>query len=992
MSRVVHTNIWSAYGYARKAGYEGTEEEFEQGLKKSAEAAGNAEESAYTASEAATEAAAARDAAAQSAESASTSEGNALEYANSAAQVLRDAQAVAQTVNAKATEAAGSASRAENYAQTATTKASEAATAAGTATTAATSASGSAQAADASATAAAASETNAAASASSASTSAGSASESADDAAESAAAAQAVKDSIPADYSQLSADVTDLKSDIIKKSYYNYKLDLVWTSGYRIAPNGTVATSTQSSATLDYYPVEKDDTIIAYVHSPGAANVVAVYDINKNFIESFTVANSFAPKKYAITQNGFIRFSNEFGVISAPYAYIERAYKTNDELENEINQSKTDTAKNTGKMPLVWTDGCRIGTDGGFYSNSTSEATKDYYQVTKDQIIILNLFASGVANVALYNEQLEFVSRFNVTTVGETYIVPQNGYMRFSNEKVLVAEPFVKIFSNYLSVEEIEEKLTEIETDTNKIPYIENSIDDIYEKIGETPGSKEYTHTISGIVLRLPSNVKDVTITPSTGVVITGHNLLNTAQYKANKILNDSGTEVSDGSSFYFDSPIPIKNVSRIFTTVPIQRFYYFDQNMQWLGRSGVYSENVTSRAIPLISNLAYIKIQSSYSLFPGNPETAVVSLDGNLKYTPYQTNTVGMVYEEGGVAYSNSFDSIEIIYTDSRPLCFPDFWQPNSADSGYSMPIALNQALRSNWTATDKYHYYDFLAAKFDRYIGKYANGYSVTKRFLGQDSKKTGYEIAEYTFSPAYPEHTLLLSSAMNSNEIVTVWGVARLIESLMDEDNLILKAIKDTTKIIIVPFICPSSFDTEPMYYYNANGVRINKNFNYITSWSQITGDNNPKGDYPDSEIETQILKEWVNSYAYKADLWIDCHSDHTPMSSNRHRVCYVFASDNETLALSNIAEQRIKDYYVSAGTADALTDQVFSAIEPGNVYPKTLYGYYMCGIPSIMLEQTIGTTIFGSNGSTINDIPGIKNYTAMLYMLINTLLSK
>lgn len=218
MSKKVHTNIWSAYGFAQKAGYEGTEEEFEQGLKKSAEAAENAEESASTASEAATEANAARDEAAQSAESASTSEGNALEYANSAAQVLRDAQAVAQTVNAKANEAAGSASRAENYAQTATTKASEATTAAGTATTAASSASVSAQAADASATAAAASETNAAASASSASTSAGSASESADDAAASAAAAQEVKDSIPADYTALSDEVTDLKSGLINLS------------------------------------------------------------------------------------------------------------------------------------------------------------------------------------------------------------------------------------------------------------------------------------------------------------------------------------------------------------------------------------------------------------------------------------------------------------------------------------------------------------------------------------------------------------------------------------------------------------------------------------------------------------------------------------------------------------------------------------------------------------------------------------------------------
>ena len=214
MSKKVHTNIWSAYGFAQKAGYEGTEEEFEQGLKKSAEAAENAEESASTASEAATEANAARDAAAQSAENASTSEGNALEYANSAAQVLRDAQAVAQTVNAKANEAAGSASRAENYAQTATTKASNATAAAGTATAAASSASGSAQAADASATAAAASETNAAASASNAATSAGNASASADAAAESAEEARAVQESIPEDYSQLSADVTDLKSAI----------------------------------------------------------------------------------------------------------------------------------------------------------------------------------------------------------------------------------------------------------------------------------------------------------------------------------------------------------------------------------------------------------------------------------------------------------------------------------------------------------------------------------------------------------------------------------------------------------------------------------------------------------------------------------------------------------------------------------------------------------------------------------------------------------
>ena len=84
MSRIVHTDIWSAYGYAKKAGYTGTVEEFEAGLKKSAEADDHAAASAAAAAESETNAAASATSAATSAENAALFESNAQGYASAA--------------------------------------------------------------------------------------------------------------------------------------------------------------------------------------------------------------------------------------------------------------------------------------------------------------------------------------------------------------------------------------------------------------------------------------------------------------------------------------------------------------------------------------------------------------------------------------------------------------------------------------------------------------------------------------------------------------------------------------------------------------------------------------------------------------------------------------------------------------------------------------------------------------------------------------------
>lgn len=127
MSRIVHTDIWSAYGYAKKAGYEGTEAEFCEGLKKGAEASDHAEESASQAAEAASTATTAAGNASNSAGAAATSASEAQGFANAAAGSASDASGSAALASSKADEAGEFSASAENYAEAAAGSASDAA-------------------------------------------------------------------------------------------------------------------------------------------------------------------------------------------------------------------------------------------------------------------------------------------------------------------------------------------------------------------------------------------------------------------------------------------------------------------------------------------------------------------------------------------------------------------------------------------------------------------------------------------------------------------------------------------------------------------------------------------------------------------------------------------------------------------------------------------------------------------------------------------------
>lgn len=107
--RIQDLGVFTAYGEAREAGYEGSKAEFEEGLKKAAEYTENAQASAEAAAASADDAELSAAGAAESAEDAETSAGEATQSATDAAASAGAAAGSANAASASATQAASNA-------------------------------------------------------------------------------------------------------------------------------------------------------------------------------------------------------------------------------------------------------------------------------------------------------------------------------------------------------------------------------------------------------------------------------------------------------------------------------------------------------------------------------------------------------------------------------------------------------------------------------------------------------------------------------------------------------------------------------------------------------------------------------------------------------------------------------------------------------------------------------------------------------------------
>lgn len=516
----------------------------------------------------------------------------------------------------------------------------------------------------------------------------------------------------------------------------------------------------------------------------------------------------------------------------------------------------------------------------------------------------------------------------------------------------------------------------------------------------------EESNTYDRIAFIGNENQKKICISSDVeiSVQVCGKNILDISDVSFRKIKNDSGTEIDDWNGRYNLNMIPVNPGETIYIGFGAQRVYQYDENGDWLRRTSGKEQTSIYGTFIIPDDCFFVQFQwnTADSINKETPQVERGSV--GTEYEVYKSVSVTVTTEKTEIViptYATIFSSIasftvtekgEIIYSPNDefkkaildhsiivPACLDyPIWEPSEATDEYSSAIGANQVTISITLS-------EFLSEYFDKYIGVNADGYKVTKRSIGRDSSND-YEIMEYTFRPERYNRTILISAGMNPCETSPMFGAAYLVKSIMDgTDEPGLNYLRENVRFIIIPCIVPWGFDQSPLKYYNYNGVRINKNFDYNGSWKQMPSNENP-GESADSEAETKILKAWLSQWANRAELWIDCHSD---TFGNTPRLHQVITSSSDIGAIIQPVQQRITNYYVEKGYIE---DSTASDVQPSwwtsplTNYPKTLYSEKIAGIPALMIEQYVNGTFYGSDGTHNNDSYGIKNYVLMLRAFI------
>ena len=544
--------------------------------------------------------------------------------------------------------------------------------------------------------------------------------------------------------------------------------------------------------------------------------------------------------------------------------------------------------------------------------------------------------------------------------------------------------------------------------DTYDDSEVRVSIDELKDDLSHviTKTQQEESNTYDRIAFIGNDNQKKICISSDVdiSVQVCGKNILDISDVSYRKIKNDSGIEIDDYNGRYNLNMVPVNPGETIYIGFGAQRVYQYDKNGDWLRRTGAHNQTLIYGTFIVPDDCFFVQFQWN-TVDSINKETPQVERGSvGTEYEVYKSVSVTVTTEQTEIvipAYATIFSSIasftvtekgDTIYSPNDefkkaildhsiivPACLDyPIWEPSEATDEYSSAIGTNQVTISITLS-------EFLSEYFDKYIGVNADGYKVTKRSIGRDSSNE-YEIMEYTFRPERYNRTILISAGMNPCETSPMFGAAYLVKSIMDgTEEPGLNYLRENVRFIIIPCIAPWGFDQSPLKYYNYNGVRINKNFDYNGSWKQMPSNEYP-GESADSEAETKILKAWLSQWANRAELWIDCHSD---TFGNTPRLHQVITSSSDIGAIIQPIQQRITNYYVEKGYIE---DSTASDVQPSwwtsplTNYPKTLYSEKIAGIPALMIEQYVNGTFYGSDGAHNNDSYGIKNYVLMLRAFI------
>ena len=556
-----------------------------------------------------------------------------------------------------------------------------------------------------------------------------------------------------------------------------------------------------------------------------------------------------------------------------------------------------------------------------------------------------------------------------------------------------------QIEQNKTDVAALKEETGSLKEDIVEVDTRVYSVEDI---VGTNEGFSE----IINLPYFLTTSDNTDTVTGENIEIWNIDNIFDKDSIKTGYRYNDSGQEVADPTGAYQTKLVPICPNGYIYhnkSSSFVQRVYAFDKDKNFISRENGLGAGRQQISLP--SDTAYISFQfNSTTLSDDVLNTFQVTFSDSYNdviptsYKPFSADRPASKLYKNARNFIRSFasDTASITrrvlaneYTERRNKLFTtiDIWEPSNVDSDYSNPTSGwgKDTKREDWAATDKYLYYDFLSHYYDTYIGIAENGYKVIKRSLGQDSANTGHELFEYDFCPVNYKYTVMLSAGMNADETQGIWGLATFIRCLMNEEEENLTIAHKNIRFKVIPIINASGFDEDTLRYNYSDGVNPNFNFNYKDSWSRQTSQ--LKGEHPDSNISSQILKKWINDNS-GADLWIDLHTGRWVGSDMNKYIADVRVADDSMRQPFNAPYMDlIREYYTDKGyitSSDNIGGTI--CIRDNLDYQKTVYAYDVCGIKSVMSEMHIESTGYGSDGYTNNSAEGIKCYVAQIRAMV------
>ena len=166
----------------------------------------------------------------------------------------------------------------------------------------------------------------------------------------------------------------------------------------------------------------------------------------------------------------------------------------------------------------------------------------------------------------------------------------------------------------------------------------------------------------SGVVIKVNGNISNVNLPTGVSCNVVGRNLVDINALKYHKILNDTGQEVADTSS-YFDQFIPVLGGCVLRSNLKINRVYLYDKDKNFISRLMSNSYQVDVPDIYNSKEVWWVKIQTegTSSITPIN--TMIVTRDEDVQpeFAVYKYNNTGEIYSPYSWVYADDLREITI-------------------------------------------------------------------------------------------------------------------------------------------------------------------------------------------------------------------------------------------------------------------------------------------------------------------------------------------